>query len=296
MRLLVILHRWLGTGLCLFFTMWFASGMVMMYIPFPSLPEQDRLDFLEPVNTAAIRIKPAEAVQRCGIGDLDGLRLLSIGRRPAFICHYASAPIQAVFADDGTPASISQGDLHGPIDYDQWIVHQRFDPYRPFYRQDMNDDAGTQLYISSRTSEVLQRTTARQRAWNYLGAVVHWIYPTVLRKNWALWDKTVWWLSALGIVTAVIGLYLGVKAYIRVRRSGRALLSPYRYWMRWHHILGLFSGVIVFTWIVSGWLSMDHGLLFSMPDPTSDQIAAFRGISIDEAAREISLDELLGVP
>jgi len=30
-----------------------------------------------------------------------------------------------------------------------------------------------------------------------------------------------------------------------------------------HHILGLFAATFVLMWIFSGWLSMDHGLLFS---------------------------------
>lgn len=298
MRLLVILHRWLGIGLCLFFAMWFASGMVMMFVPFPSLPEQDRLGFLAPVNSAAIGIAPARAVARCGGVDLAGLRLLSIQGRPAYVCHSTSGPATAVYADDGTAVTSAVGagdELAGPFDYDQWVVHQRFDPYRPFYRQQLQDDAGTELYISSRTGEVLQRTTSRQRAWNYAGAVVHWIYPTVLRKDWALWDQTVWWLSLAGIISVLVGLYLGVKAFIRARHSGRAMLSPYRGWLRWHHSLGLVVGVMVLSWIVSGWLSMDHGRLFSTPDPTAAQVAAFRGMSLAELAAEISRTDLQAV-
>ncbi len=298
MRLLVSIHRWLGIGLCLFFAMWFASGMVMMYVPFPSLPDQDRLSFLEPVNTADIRIDPNEAVRRCSAEDLSGFRLLNINQRPAYVCHSSSAPVATVFADDGSNLSlddIARDEFQGPFAYDQWVVHQRFDPFRPFFRHDLQDEAGTQLYISSRTGEVLQRTTRQQRVWNYFGAVVHWIYPTILRKDWVLWDNTVWWLSLAGIGSVLIGLYLGVSAFLRSRRSGRDGISPYRSWMRWHHILGLFTGLIVLSWIVSGWLSMDHGRLFSTPDPATGQIAAFRGNSINDLASEISIADLQAI-
>ena len=44
---------------------------------------------------------------------------------------------------------------------------------------------------------------------------------------------------------------------------GRRVASPFRGWHAWHHILGLFTATFVLTWIFSGWLSMDHGLLFS---------------------------------
>ncbi len=271
----------------------------MMYVPFPSLPDQDRLAFLEPVKTADIRLTPNEAITRCSADDLSGFRLLNINQRPAYVCHSSSAPVATVFADDGSNLSlddIARDELQGPFDYDQWVVHQRFDPFRPFFRHDLEDEAGTQLYVSSRTGEVLQRTTRRQRVWNYFGAVVHWIYPTILRKDWALWDNTVWWLSLAGIGSVLIGLYLGVMAFLRARRSGRSGVSPYRSWMRWHHILGLGTGLIVLSWIVSGWLSMDHGRLFSTPDPTAAQVAAVRGKSMNDIASEITIRDLQSLP
>jgi hypothetical protein len=36
MRLLATLHRWWGVGFCLLFAMWFASGIVMHFVPFPA--------------------------------------------------------------------------------------------------------------------------------------------------------------------------------------------------------------------------------------------------------------------
>ena len=40
-RILVQLHRWIGIVLCLMFAAWFASGIVMIYVPFPLLPLPD---------------------------------------------------------------------------------------------------------------------------------------------------------------------------------------------------------------------------------------------------------------
>lgn len=42
MRFGILLHRWLGMLLCLFFSMWFVSGAVLMYHPFPFLSEPER--------------------------------------------------------------------------------------------------------------------------------------------------------------------------------------------------------------------------------------------------------------
>jgi hypothetical protein len=109
--------------------------------------------------------------------------------------------------------------------------------------------------------------------------VVHWIYPTVIRKDWALWDRLVWWLALVGTVGAVTGLTLGV-----VRAWGPRGWSSFRGWLRWHHLAGLGAGVLVLGWIFSGWLSMDHGRLFSVPDPTAAQKAAFHGTSLSAVA------------
>ena len=40
MRLLAILHRWWGVTFCLLFAMWFVSGIVMHFVPFPARSEQ----------------------------------------------------------------------------------------------------------------------------------------------------------------------------------------------------------------------------------------------------------------
>ena len=43
MLTLQLLHRWLGITCCLFFAMWFASGAVMHWVPFPELSESERV-------------------------------------------------------------------------------------------------------------------------------------------------------------------------------------------------------------------------------------------------------------
>src|SRR5215469_14626720 len=40
MRMLATLHRWWGVAFCLLFAMWFASGIVMHFVPFPERHER----------------------------------------------------------------------------------------------------------------------------------------------------------------------------------------------------------------------------------------------------------------
>src|SRR5262245_16316314 len=40
MRMLATLHRWWGVAFCLLFVMWFASGIIMHFVPFPARSER----------------------------------------------------------------------------------------------------------------------------------------------------------------------------------------------------------------------------------------------------------------
>ena len=46
MRALVLLHRWLGVAFGLLFAMWFVTGIVMHFVPFPALTETERVEGL----------------------------------------------------------------------------------------------------------------------------------------------------------------------------------------------------------------------------------------------------------
>ena len=46
---LVVLHRYLGVAVGLLMVMWFASGVVMMYVGLPSVTDAERARTLEPI-------------------------------------------------------------------------------------------------------------------------------------------------------------------------------------------------------------------------------------------------------
>ncbi len=305
-RLVTLLHRFLGILLSLFFAMWFLSGAVLIYHPFPSLSESERLAHSVDIDFSRIVISPLRAIESSEIQLPARLRLIDVDGQLAYIIHSHENTLKVIGGGTGKELTrVTQegakriagkflaqapAEVIGPLDYDQWIVHQRFDAYRPFYRIHFDDVQLTVLYVSMRTGEVLQQTRRSERAWNYIGAVAHWIYPTILRQHWALWDRLVWLLSLLGVITVGAGICVGVVRFRQARRSMRSRTSsPFLGWLRWHHLLGLISGVVVFTWILSGWLSMDHGRLFSDPDPTVKQIQDFQGISLKQVAEKMAV-------
>ena len=285
-RALIVLHRWLGVAFCLLFAMWFASGIVMHFMPFPALTEAERIGGLTPLDPLRVLRSPADAVTASTIKDATRVRLLQRSDGPVYLVTGASG-LQALHAADLSSAAItseplalaiavehafwrgldaSQASVVALAHYDQWTVPNGLDPHRPLYRVALHDAPGTELYVSSTTGEVVRDTRRAERWWNYAGSVPHWIYPTVLRSNWAAWDRTVWWLSLVALIAAASGLVVGT---LRIRIAQRRLASPYRGWHAWHHWLGLVSATFVLTFIFSGWLSMDHGRLFSL-DKLSD--------------------------
>ncbi len=289
--------------------MWFASGAVLHFVGFPSLPASEQHAASEPVELSRIYLSPRDALVR--VPHASELRLVSVAGRPVYVAKPAGGVWQSVAGDTGDPLPVSAAvarevaekfgrnaaaDVTGPLEYDQWIVHQRFDPYRPFFRVRLNDADRTDLYVSSRTGEVVQRTRFGERTWNWVGAVVHWIYFTPLRKSWPVWNQTVWWLSLVALLSSGVGTWLGFLRMVRNRAAGRPGLSPFRGWMRWHHIIGLFASVIVVAWILSGWLSMDHGRLFSHGEASATEVDQLRGMSLEAIADSAPLDVLTQLP
>jgi hypothetical protein len=294
MRALILVHRWLGVVFCLVFAMWFATGIVMHFVPFPALTEAERIGGSDPVDPSLLRHTPAAAVAASRIADATRVRLLARADGLVYLVS-GESNMSAVHASDLSPAGVKSARLALAIaadharrrgldarkatfaqlaSYDQWTVSNGLDPHRPLYRIALNDGARTELYVSSATGEVVRDTTRSERAWNYAGSVAHWIYPTVLRRNQHAWDRVVWTLSLIALTTAIAGALLGT---LRIKVTRERLVSPYQSWHAWHHWLGLTCMTFVLTWIFSGWLSMDHGLLFSTGTPTTTELETIAG-------------------
>ena len=277
---LVVLHRYLGVALGLLMLVWFLSGIVMMYVPYPQRGEQERTSALAPIpweqccnfsgvtlaggnliETALVENVADRFVMRLRsdaapiIADLTNGQILSIGEAEAD----RIAEITAERIVGGAPAI-------GPaekIESDQWTVGDNGVNRRALYRFAFEDADDTRLYISSVTGEVVVWNTREQRFWNWLGAIPHWLYFTEVRRDVELWGQIIIWTSLLGTFLTVIGLYLGIARF-RTGRDGR--LSPYYGWFYWHHLTGLAFGIVTLTWVLSGLFSMQPwGFLESSP-------------------------------
>jgi uncharacterized iron-regulated membrane protein len=270
-RWLYFFHRWTGIILCLFFAIWFISGVVMMYVPFPSFRGPERIASAPPIDWTRIAVGPEAALARLKAKDFPSeMRLGMTGGEPVYRMvtedgrHAVSAQtgreIEAV--DAARAGAIASALVHAPVasiapvDHDQWVVTRAYRKMAPFWKVRLADDAGTDIYVAQKSGEVVQNTTAHERFWNWLGAVPHWIYFEALRVHQEPWRQTVLWTSGIGMLGGIAGIWIGL---LRVRLSKRyksGSVSPYRGWMRWHHVVGLVGGLFLVTWVFSGWLSM----------------------------------------
>ncbi len=287
-RWLFLTHRWLGGCGCALIALWFASGFVMMYVPFPALGDGERLAALPTLDTTPLRVSPAQAQALAAAHGEHVLQLRLLqpadapvyamrlaqrgwvgvdGRSGALLHIDAAAATRAAERFAGQPAvSVER------IERDQWSVSGSLDAHRPLLAVHMAD--GGLHYVSSRTGEVVRDTQRSERGWNWVGAVVHWVYPTLLRSRPQAWHWTVIALSGHSLLTAVLGSVIGL---LRFRRYASGKRSPYAGWTRWHHLLGLASAVLVLAWLLSGLLSMNPGDVFSPRRPSAAQSEAWAG-------------------
>ncbi|WGR90698.1 PepSY domain-containing protein (plasmid) [Bradyrhizobium sp. ISRA443] len=304
-RWLYVTHRWIGIATCLLFAMWFVSGIVMMYVAFPQFTDRERWGALPEIAWDHVRVAPDRAMAIAGIAHYPrDLRLVMLDDRPVYCLLDWNGTRKTISAADGrqietiAPAealaiashhpNATHPQMIGTILRDQWSVTARYDPLRPLLLVSLGDAAGTELYLSARTGELALDTTRRERFWNWLGAIPHWIYPTVLRRDGATWRQVVLWISGTCLIVAVTGFWIGVLR-VRLRpRYARGTVTPYRGWMAWHHIAGLIGGLFVLTWMFSGWLSLNPGEYVSARGPTQDMAVRYAAHDLPQIAATFS--------
>lgn len=270
-RAVFLLHRWLGITLGLMMCVWCLSGFVMLWKAWPQ-PDETRVNLAHErihIDTATILPPLAKSYR--------SFRILTVGSSPVlqavsetgssksfdlrtgqdlFLSPQALTGVAAGYA--ALPRDAAR--FEGLRDHDQWILNTR-NHRSGFYRYALNDPEKTLVYLSPATGDVVQATTRATRFWSWVGAIPHWLYPSLLKRHQSLWADTLIVLSGAGIFLTIMGLWIGWQRLGAGRR-----LSPYRGIHRLHHIAGLCFGLMLLSWITTGFLSMNPAGLFK-PDP-----------------------------
>jgi PepSY-associated TM region len=302
-KALIYTHRWLGIALTAVFVIWFVSGVIFVYVGMPTLPAEERLLRMEPLDVSTIAVSPAEAASRVDLKSPSRVRIAMYGRRPVYR-FFSSGTWQALYADSGAALTPLTADAAVEVmrrvvpehattlrydtrltDADQWTLQGVIRNTMPLHRIALGDAAGTEYYVSERTGEPVLQTTARGRFWGYMSAVLHWLYFTPLRRHGAFWATFVIWISLVGTVMCAMGITIGIWRYSLARRfrlrGMPASRSPYAGWIRWHHYTGLFFGFFACTWALSGALSLDPFTFLETSPPSKAMREAATGGPLD---------------
>lgn len=306
-------HRWLGAALSLLVGTWFASGAVMTFARYPSWSEEERLAHATPLelvgrappSTYALAPKPAfplppQLLAWIRAGGLsqggrarlamlegeatwfftaaDGARVALRAREPGVAAKLDSERTRRIVERTFGVAAKSIERISEP---DQWTVGRSAPGLYPLERFELDDGAHGEVYVSLASGELVQQSTRSERAWAWAGAIPHWIYPAVLRRQRALWRDSVLWLSGAGLLASLSGLAAGLHAtYVRSRRAkpvrAGSRAARRNVYLRYHELLGLAFGVFASTWLFSGALSLEP-FHWTGPGPSSTQLEALHG-------------------
>lgn len=309
-RVLIQIHRILGTVLSILLVMWFATGFVMINHPYPSMKDSLHRRGLLPLKvrvadslSAELRTLPKT------LPDSLFLRMLSPSIH-AFVV-YQEGKVH-IYPSEGCPRdrfTTAEVDLYAkraiqsPIervdtltDIDQWIPYDLYRPMMPILKYHYADDAGSELYVSKVTGEGVQTSTLRERVYAWLGPIPHWLYLVELRSHREAWSGLLIVISGLGTLMCLSGLVLGVWAYIFSWRKRRRLRSPYpRGFFRWHHITGFVFGLFVFSFSFSGMMSLQKvpQWLVTTARPELADLAQDKTLKMQPEAYPLSVDSLL---
>lgn len=278
LRWLYLAHRWLGIALGLFFALWFLSGVVMMYVGYPKLTLEERVQGGAALTTASCCAAPVEllaglppdaALKTLRLGSVAGQpRLLAVQGKRAFAVNATSGTALAATENVGagrTAAAFAPTATIGPVEQiaeDAWTHSRALDPHRPLFRVNLAHPEWAALYVSGTTGEVVRDLTHTESRWNWIGAWLHWLYPLRGGSLDPWWTDIVISLSLAGCLLVGIGLVIGLLRW-RARGYPHGGRSPYRDDVkRWHHISGLLFGLFILAWIVSGLFSVNPWQVF----------------------------------
>ncbi len=267
-RLILKLHRMLGSILGLAFVVWFISGFVMLFSGFPHASQEKQFNRLISFSgvDSILDIRHVKYDNICGV------TLEKINHTPVYRVDFNDGESRLVDAFTLTEVkSIEPSELDRRIrhtyntdlfkkkvisDFDAWIPWSHFEKYFPIHKYYLEDPEHAVVYVSEKTGEIVQETTRKQRWLARFGAIPHWFYFKSLRLKKELWAKLIIWISGIGSMMCIFGIILGFLRY-RKPKEGLLSFSPYKKkWYKWHHIFGFIFGVFTFTFVFSGMMSL----------------------------------------
>lgn len=233
-----LIHIWSGRIIVLFFLMWFISGLVLIYHPYPKLADKDIYSRMPLYSSNILEDSPQQdplSIAQAWI-DYPILKIDTLEKRS------------------------------------QWVLFPRYEKDLPIYKLYFADPDKTQLFISGTSFKPIQQTTRNDRIWSYFGAIPHKIYIPSLRRNTELWKKVVLSGGILCFIAAVSGMIIGIGILRRHYKKTGKIGNPYKKRaIRYHFGFGIVIGFFLITWGISGIFVMNK--VPQWLSPTKDELS-----------------------
>lgn len=280
------IHKYSGILIALFFTMWFVSGIVLLYHKYPKVSQEDLYAHMENLTADSLPyikdipgMTDTTKVSTLTLGKMFGMNVWNIsdasGKRDnKMAAKSSSSGRQYILAIDTLiplkKATSTQLDsiactwagcknitkvdtLH---ERQQWILYDRYEKSLPILRYCFDNPEKTEVFISRKNGDVLQFTTRSQRIWAWLGAIPHKFYFKGIRTDTERWKTFITIGGLICLIASLSGMYIGIYYLSINKRNRKSFTSPFkkRMW-RYHHIAGLLFGIFLIGWSISGSLS-----------------------------------------
>lgn len=253
--------------------MWFISGLVLVYHPFPNVSKEQKYEkqeilpsSLPDIREVLARISDTEGVKTIKVKQFQGQTVFSISTKDSTYS-FCSDTLQKVLpVDQNSIDLIVNRWVDAPIlkidtlyNNEQWIMYSRYNNEMPIYKYYFDDEEKHELYISSRSGEIQQFTSRADRIWAWLGAIPHKLYFPFLRHYANMWTNVLTIGGVICLIATFTGMYIGISAFYKRFRNRKKLESPYKKrWYWWHHVTGIIFGIFLATWAFSGAMALQR--------------------------------------
>ena len=257
-RTMFFLHRLSGTIVALFFAMWFLTGLVLIYHPYPRVDDKMKQAHMENLPDTLPVLDPFIAkvdgtIRNISVHQQLGQTLIEISTRDKDYIFCTDTAQQQKAINEEALMQIASNWVEGiPIKKDtiyyreQWVLYERYKSEMPMVHLTYDDKDKSELYISIKTGEVHQWTTSSNRFWAYIGAIPHKLYFPFIRKDLETWKWCIYIGGFICLIAAFTGFYVGIFVLIRRRLKKHVWENPYKKFVyRWHEFIGLGMGLFM---------------------------------------------------
>lgn len=273
-KFLYKVHKYIGRFIAVFFLMWFVTGVILVYHPYPRLSEKMVNERMETIDCASLP-EPSSVENRVD-GQVEALSLRQFQGQTLFDAKagkkrsvlvadtlqeqlvrpvtFATVEAEALKWSDAPVLRVDT--LH---EREQWVLYSRYDRAMPLYKFYFDDEQGTELFISGKDGSPQQVTSRSERVWAWAGAIPHKLYFPCIRKDVDRWKAFIVASGSFCLAAALTGFLLGICLLANRYRMKKRWEIPYkRGWKRWHYVAGMAFGVFLVWWGISGIFSMSR--------------------------------------